>query len=250
MKRLMRFTFIAVLAFTGLLAGPVWADGKPSPYPAMAPIDQYLSSSQDAEIALAKSAAPKSVSDAASVMVLTKTGYETAVKGMNGFTCLIQRSWAQDFDSPEFWNPHARTPECWNAAAVNSYLPEYLKRTQWVLAGVSRDGILARTKAGWASHEFGPPAPGSMVYMLSKDQYILDTQPGPGGQSGWYPHVMFYVPSDEAGKWGENQRGSPIFSTTSDMEPVTTFFLVVPEWSDGTTTPYLADTGVNGQHHH
>lgn len=264
MKRLMRFIHagadaqlgagrIGLLVLVGLLVcvtGPASADTAPSPYPSMAPLDQYLSSSQEAEIAVARSAAPKSVSGDASVMVLTKSGYETVIKGKNGFTCLIQRSWAQDFDAPEFWNPHARTPECWNAAAVSSYLPEYLKRTQWVLAGVSKDEMLARTKAAWASHEFGQPTPISMVYMLSKDQYINDTQPGPGGESGWYPHIMFFVPSDEEGKWGQNQRRSPIFATTSDVEPVTTCFIVVPRWSDGTVSPYLADTSGYEQDHH
>src|SRR5690348_12408300 len=156
MRRSMRFIhtgadtqlgigLLALVALLAFAAGPARAATAPSPYPSMAPIGQYLSSSQAAEIALARSAAPKSVSDGASVMVLGKTGYEAVVKGTNGFVCLIQRSWAQDFDSPEFWNPHARTPECWNSAAVSSYLPEYLKRTQWVLAGVSKDEMLART---------------------------------------------------------------------------------------------------------
>lgn len=261
MRRSMRFIhtgadtqlgigLLALVALLAFAAGQARAATAPSPYPSMAPIGQYLSSSQAAEIALARSAAPKSVSDGASVMVLGKTGYETVVKGTNGFVCLIQRSWAQDFDSPEFWNPHARTPECWNSAAVSSYLPEYLKRTQWVLAGVSKDEMLARTKAAWASHEFGQPTPTSVVYMMSKGQYILDPQPGPGGESGWYPHIMFFVPSDEEGKWGQNQRGSPIFATTSDVEPVTTCFIVVPKWSDGTVTPYITDTSGDGQHHH
>jgi len=216
----------------------------------MAPIDQYLSSSQEAEIALARTAAPKSVSDDATVMTLTKDGFETAVKGSNGFVCFVGRSWAQDFDAPEFWNPHIRTAQCWNSAAVSSYFPEYLKRTQWVMAGVSKDEMLARTKAAWASHEFSLPTQTSMVYMMSKDQYIVDPVPGPGGESHWYPHIMFFVPSDEEGKWGENHRGSPIFSTTSDVDPVTTCFIVVAMWSDGTLYPYPKPGQANAHHHH
>jgi hypothetical protein len=185
-------------------------------------------------------------------MVLTKTGYETAVNGSNGFVCFIQRSWAKDFDDPEFWNPKDYTPQCWNAAAVSSVLPEYLKRTQWVLAGISKEEMLARTKAAWASHEFGPPAPQSVAFMMSKDQYINDPQPG--APSNWYPHIMFFVPATEDSKWGANVRGSPIFSTTSDEEPITTFFVVAPKWSDGSLGPYApapaATTAKPEAHHH
>ena len=47
----------------------------------MAPLDQYLMPDENAEIALARSAAPASISDAAEVMVLGPKGYTTAVKG-------------------------------------------------------------------------------------------------------------------------------------------------------------------------
>ena len=206
-------------------------------YPAMAPIEQYLISDRNAEIALARSAGPAAVAEKAEILVLGAHGYETAVKGTNGFVCFEERSWANDFDNSEFWNPRINTPQCWNAAAASSVLPDYLKRTQWILAGVSKDEMLTRTKAAWAAHEFGPPAPGSMAYMLSKDQYIHDPQPG--DESRWYPHVMFFVAATEASTWGANVQGGPIFSTTSDAEPITTFFVVAPKWSDGSLGPYV-----------
>jgi hypothetical protein len=56
-------------------------------YPtSMVPLDQYLMG-RDAEIALARSAAPRSVAKDATVMVLGRDGYETAVEGTNGFVC-------------------------------------------------------------------------------------------------------------------------------------------------------------------
>jgi hypothetical protein len=205
----------------------------------MAPIDQYLVADRNAEIALARSAGPAAVSDRAEILVLGPHGYETAVKGSNGFVCFEQRSWANDFDAPEFWNPRIHTPQCWNAAAASSVLPDYLERTRWVLAGISREEMLVRTKAALAAHEIGSPAPGSMAYMLSKNQYIKD--PEPGSEPRWYPHVMFFVPATEDSKWGANVRGGPIFSTTSDVEPITTFFVVAPKWSDGSLGPYVPD---------
>ncbi|MGH8296238.1 MAG: hypothetical protein ACRETZ_12200, partial [Steroidobacteraceae bacterium] len=44
--------------------------------------------------------------------------------------------------------------------------------------------------------------------------------------------------------WGANVTGGPLFSSTSDIEPVTTYFLVVPNWSDGTAGPVLTPSGV------
>jgi hypothetical protein len=223
-----------------------------NPYPTMAPLEQYMPTSQAAEIALARSAGPAAVSDKAEILVLGAHGYETAVKGSNGFVCLVARSWGQDFDQPEFWNPKIRTPHCLNAAAVSSVLPDYIKRTQWVLAGVSKEEMAARTKAALAAHEIGPPAPGCVAYMLSKDQYINDPQPGT--EARWYPHVMFFVPATEASTWGANVRGGPIFSTTSTVEPITTFFVVAPKWSDGSLGPYVpvpaATTAKSENHSH
>jgi hypothetical protein len=54
--------------------------------PEHGPLDQYLME-RNAEIALARSAAPQSISQDAEIMVLGQHGYETAVKGKNGFVC-------------------------------------------------------------------------------------------------------------------------------------------------------------------
>ncbi|HEY5218284.1 MAG TPA: hypothetical protein VIJ16_00685 [Gemmatimonadaceae bacterium] len=228
---------LLILAFPLVAITPISKDTGTSPYPKMAPLAQYLPTSQAAEIASARSAAPAAISSNAEILVLGAHGYTTVVQGSNGFVCFVQRSWAQDFDAPEFWNPHIRTPQCWNAAAASSVLPDYRKRTEWVLAGLSTKEMLTRTKAAWAAHEFGPPAPQSMAYMMSKDQYITDPQPG--AEPHWYPHVMFFVAGTEAATWGANIHGAPIFSVTSDAEPITTFFVIVPKWSDGSVGPYV-----------
>src|ERR1700689_658385 len=108
-------------------------------YPAMAPLDQYLIPDEKSEIALARSAAPASISDGAEVMVLGRTGYRTAVKGSNGFLCIVERSWGKATDDPEFWNPKMRAPHCFNPAASRTFLPIFLQKTKLVLAGKSRD---------------------------------------------------------------------------------------------------------------
>jgi hypothetical protein len=72
--------------------GQAIAQAAKAAYPAMAPLDQYLISDEQSEIALARSAAPSSISDGAEVMVLGREGYKTAVKGTNGFLCIVERS--------------------------------------------------------------------------------------------------------------------------------------------------------------
>src|SRR5271166_5806408 len=136
-------------------------------YPAMAPQDQYMMD-RAAEIALAKSAAPPSISDEATVLVLTRHGYETAVKGSNGFVCAVERSWMAQYDFPQFWNPHMRGPLCYNPPAVRSILPYTIKRTELVLAGRTKEQIVAAIRDGIDKHTLPPLEAGAMTYMLSK----------------------------------------------------------------------------------
>lgn len=246
---MVKYNFVYVIAALSVCGLPAQAGPTRAAYPSMAPLAAYLAADRASEIALARSGAPASIADHATVLTLGRHGYETAVKGSNGFVCFVQRSWANDFDNGQFWNPRIRTPQCWNAAAARSLLPDYLNRTRWVLAGVSKDGMAARTKAEFANHEVGPPAPGSMAYMMSQRQYIADATPA-SGPANWYPHVMFFVPATDGSPWGANLPGGPLFSATSDAEPVTTYFLVVPNWSDGTPGPALTASGVPKGHHH
>jgi hypothetical protein len=180
------------------------------------------------EVALARSAAPASVSDNAEVLVLGEHRYEVAEKGSNGFVCIVERGWANDFDSGEFWNPKTRSPNCYNQAAARSVLPTYLKRTEWVLAGASKDDVIARTKAALASNEIGPPQIGSMCFMMSKRQQLND-------EAGhWHPHLMFFLPRTKPADWGANLPGSPLFAADGVLVPVTIFMSPVRKWSDGT----------------
>ena len=218
----------AVVAVASGLMGAAAARAAETAYPAMPPIAQYREASQAAEIALARSAAPPAISADATVMTLGDHGYETAVKGKNGFVCIVQRAWADGFDDPEFWNPKPRDPLCFNAAAARSVLPTYLKRTEWVLAGVSKDEIAKRTKAAIASKVIPQPETGAMTYMMSKGGYLND------GAGHWHPHVMFYLPLTEAAAWGANVKGGPVIGGGGGDEPGTVFFVLVPTWSDGT----------------
>jgi hypothetical protein len=127
---LAKFLLIVVVA----AGGRVHAQDVQTTYPSMAAVDQYLME-RNAEIALAKSAAPESISRDAKVLVLGLHGYEPALKGKNGFVCAVLRSWTAGTDDPDFWNPKIRAAICFNAAAARTYLPITIKRTDLILAG-------------------------------------------------------------------------------------------------------------------
>src|SRR5215469_6539215 len=121
MRKALRTTALSGLLVMLITACQMQAQDAKALYPNMAPLDQYLME-RNAEIGLARSAAPESISVDAEIMVLGKHGYETAVPGKKGFVCLVERSWTAPIDDPGFWNPKGRAPICLNAAAARTYL--------------------------------------------------------------------------------------------------------------------------------
>jgi hypothetical protein len=213
------------------------AKDKPTPYPAMAPVEAYRIRNVQDEIALARSAAPPSISTDAEVLVLGARGYETAAKGKNGFVCVVERSWAAGFDDAEFWNPKLRAPNCFNPPAVRSVLPQYLKRTEWVLAGASKQQMIERARSLYVDGQFTAPEPGSLSLMLSKRGYLSDDAAGP-----WQPHVMLFVPHGQAATWGAGLEASPVLGADGSPFEPTVLFIPVQKWSDGSPVPPPADT--------
>ncbi len=218
---------VVVGAICGLAAlGTASAQDSASSYAKMAPLHDYLIADRDAEIAFARSAAPPNISRDAEVLVLGEKGYSTAVPGKSGFVCLIERSWAKDTDDPEFWNPKMRAPVCLNQAAAQAHLTLFRKKTEWVLAGLSKEEISAKVKAGFASGEFVSPSLGAMSYMMGKDGYLSDSD------RHWHPHLMFFLPLSDPSGWGANLDGSPVQAFQDREEHATIFFVPLGHWSD------------------
>ena len=218
---------VLLVMFTA--AWPAKAQDAKTPYPSMAPLEQYLMEDHNAEIALALSAAPQSISADADVLVLGRHGYETAVKGKNGFVCLVERSWTAPYGDPGFWNPKGRAPICLNAPAARTYLARTIKKTELVLAGRSKAQVFEAIAAAVAKKELPALETGAMGYMLSKQGYLSDRD------GHWHPHLMFFVPQTDAAAWGADLSGSPIFSFDGSVEHMTTFLVPVRRWSDGTS---------------
>jgi len=211
-------------------------EGRSTAYPSMASIEQYLMPDRNAEIALARSAAPEAISADAKILVLGWRGYETAIEGRNGFVCMVERSWGSPFDSAEFWNPKIRVPECFNPAAARSILPLMFKRTEMVLAGLSKAQMIDSIKAGFDNKELPAPEPGAMCYMMSRAGYLNDTL------GHHVPHLMFYFPLTDKSSWGADLPDSPVTLNPQFQggpEPITEFVIPVGKWSDGTAAPAM-----------
>ena len=196
-----------VLALIAVLS-PVWqgqAQDEKASYSSMASIDQYLMTDRNAEIALARSAAPEAISREARILILARHGgNETGVEGKNGWVCVVERSWMSPFDNPEFWNPKLRGPICFNPPAARSVLPITYTRTEMVLAGLSKARIIDNAKAAYDKHQLPALESGAMSYMMSKDAYLTDAD----GHN--MSHLMFYAPLMDGAAWGADLPGSPV----------------------------------------
>lgn len=218
---------------------PLPAEEAVTRYARMAPIDRYLMD-RKAEIALARSAAPEAISRKATVLVLGRHGYETAVRGNNGFVCMVERGWVGALDWPEMWNPKIRGADCLNPPAARSILPLALLRTRMLLAGHTTSDVFERMRGALSSAELPPLEAGAMSYMMAKGSYLTDA----GSHNG--PHLMFFAPIGDPAAWGAGLSGSPVGfapywlrnvsanEEVNGLAPITVFAVSVPEWSDGT----------------
>jgi hypothetical protein len=245
----MRFIMMMIKSFVLVLAAAylamsqqAMAQDAATPYPNMAPVEQYLMD-RNQEIALARSAAPEAISRDASVIVLTRHGYETAIEGKNGWVCWVGRGWMAMFDHPEFWSPKVRAADCLNPPAARSILPYAYRRTELVLAGHSKLEVIAAIKSAIEKKELPALEPGAVSYMMSRSSYLTDS----GGHN--MPHLMFFESVKENAVWGANVQPSPVLSVNywylsadsypqlKSFPPLAVFLVGVDKWSDGTPAP-------------
>ncbi len=216
------------------VTGDVHAQTVRTQYGQMAPITEYLDSDAEAEATLARSAAPAAISRDATVLVLKQNGYEVTQKGKNGFVCLVERGWMGPMEWAEFWNPKVRGAVCFNPPAAHSVLPITFKRTEFVLAGLTKTQMSARLTELVARKELPVLEAGAMSYMMAKGSYLGDAV------IHWHPHLMFYGGRSDGSEWGADAEHSPIYLNPQFQgapEPLTTYIMVAPNWSDGSPAP-------------
>lgn len=221
-------------------------------YANMAPVRDYLMP-RSSEVALARSAAPRSISDNATVLALGPRGYYVADTGSNGFVCLVERSWLAAFDWPQYWNPKIRAADCLNPQAARSVIPVDEMKTRLFLSGNSKSAVLSAVKAAYAARTLPALEPGAMSYMMGRGSYLTDL----GDHNG--PHLMFFMPFQDAAPWGADLPKSPIQSvsfwfisgnanTLQGLPPLRVFVTGMSKWSDG--SPVAAGAFDSTLHHH
>ena len=201
-----RLPFALLLLAT--IATPLAAQGK---YP---PVDAYLMP-RDAEIALARSAAPPALADRASVKVLTKTGFEIAQEGDNGLVCLVMRGFSAPTYTPAafraiVYDPTIHAPICFAAPAVRAVLPYYELRTKLALAGKDPDQITEALQAAYVKGELPRRDATTFAYMFSAHQHLGSTV------GVWHPHMMVFVPYADTTAVGQTPFGETLPAVTDD----------------------------------
>ena len=215
-RSILRSLFLYTLAATAVAAAAE-AQGT---YP---PADAYLMP-RDAEVALARTAAPAAIADRATVKVLTKSGYEVAAPGTNGAVCLVLRGFSAPTYTPAplrnlVYDPAVHAPICFTAPAAKTVLPYYELRTRLALAGKHPDQIAEALQAAYVRGELPQRNGATFAYMFSAHQHLA---PGIGA---WHPHVMVFVPYADEHTVGNTPFGEPRPQVSDDAG--TAFAVVV-----------------------
>ncbi len=203
-----RMTFVLLALMTGLNGAAVRGEGK---YP---PFSEYLMP-REAEITLAKAAAPAGISNRATIKVLTKSGYEVAHEGENGVVCMVMRGFSAPTYSPAHfrdlvYDPTVHAPICFTPPAVRSAMPYYELRTKLALAGKTPDQIAEGIQAAYVRGELPKRDEVTFAYMWSAHQHL-----GPG-IGAWRPHLMVFAPYYDNAMVGGNEFGSALPQVTDD----------------------------------
>ena len=184
---------------------------QPSRYP---PIDRYLMP-RAAEIALARTAAPPSISDHATIKVLTRSGFKVVQQGENGTVCMVMRGFSAPTYTPAqfrdlVYDATVRAPICFTAPAAKVAMPYYELRTTLALAGKDPAQIASAVKAAYASGKLPRRDGVTMAYMWSAHQHLGS------GINAWHPHVMLFAPNYDNAMVGGNAFGSAMPQLTDD----------------------------------
>jgi hypothetical protein len=201
--------FVTVLLAASLDAAAIQAQAPKYP-----PIEQYLMP-RDAEIDLAKSAAPPSVADHATIKVLTKSGFVVAHEGDNGAVCMVMRGFSAPTYTPAqfrnlVYDPTVHAPICFTAPAARTAMPYYELRTRLAMEGKGPDQIAESLQSAYVRGELPRRDTVTLAYMWSGHQHL-----GPG-IGAWRPHMMVFAPYYDNSMVGGNEFGSPLPQLSDD----------------------------------
>ena len=203
--------YMHALLATLAMAPTMTAVAQSSKYPA---ISEYLMET-NAEIALARSAAPANISDRATIKVLKKSGFEVAQRGDNGNVCLVMRGFSAPTYTPAqfrdlVYDPTIHAPICFTAPAARTALPYYELRTALALEGRTPDQITVALQEAYVTGRLPRREAVTFAYMWSAHQHLGS------GIDAWHPHLMIFAPYFENSMVGGNAFGSLLPQVSDD----------------------------------
>jgi len=204
-----RYRYVLFFLLVGL--GAARMNAQEAKYP---PLSEYMMA-RDAEIALAKSAAPDNISGHATIKVLTASGFQTVHDGDNGFVCMVMRAFSAPTYTPAqfreiVYDPTIRAPICFTAPAARMVMPYYELRTKLALEGKGPDQIAESVQAAYVKGDLPRRDGVSFAYMWSADQNLGS------GIGHWHPHMMVFCPYYENSMVGGNEFGSLLPQVSDD----------------------------------
>jgi hypothetical protein len=196
---------VAFLALAGVFTIRAHAQTPGQPASNHAPLSEYMMP-REAEIALARSAAPPNISGRATIKVLTTSGFQVVHDGDNGFVCLVMRGWAAPTFTPAaqrsfVYDATLRAPICFDPPASRMVLPFYELKHVLGMTGQTPDQIAEGIQAAYARGQLPRRETVSFAYMWSADQQL-----GPG-VGHWHPHMMVFAPYYDNAMLGGNDAG-------------------------------------------
>lgn len=185
------------------------------------------------EVALARSAAPATVSADATVLVLRRgVGYVTAEEGTNGVVCLVDRSW-----------PESLEPQCFDAEGAATILRLRLRFAELRESRATREEVEADQDEGIRTGRFSLPSRPALTWMMSADQVLFDDDGVRVGQ--WRPHLMIYFPGMTEGGLGlagGTYSHGPFLSDAG--KPTATLIIPMPEFIEVKSSAGSVEGGV------
>ena len=171
------------------------------------------------EAALARSAGPPAIADAATVWVLGPEGLELHAEGSNGWSCLVERD-----------HPESLAPQCYDPEGTRTLVPGLIRLEELRAEGMGYVEAMARVEADYRSGALPRPERPVLSYMLSPRQRLHAAPDGPP-VGAWKPHVMIWDPG-----FSNEDMALPAGAVASVRSVGAVFnYLVVPvaHWSDG-----------------
>jgi hypothetical protein len=203
-----------------LAAGPLAAQ---QPYDRSTQLPKRPVVARDAEITMARAAAPPAVSSQATIYVAGPKGYEVAIEGTNGWGCFVQRNAAAT----------GLFPRCDDAERVASLYPVYHLLEVFRAMGRSATDYDRAVSEGLKYGTFRAPASGALSYMLA--------------EGAIKPHIMVSMPGCEVTDLGlANMQQMSDSSLTTILRGVGDHDCELVVWTPPTS---VRKHGVKPEHH-